>query len=234
MDVLLSWLAANWMEAVGYLGTAFTVATYAMRTMIPLRIAGILSSVAFISYGLLTGSFPVVLTEMILLPLNAVRLYQMVKLIRSVESAAEGDLSMDWLKPFTRNRRAEAGEILFRQGDLADRMYFTLSGRYLPAEAGIEIGSGQVLGEMGLLTHGNRRTQTLKCLEGGDMLTLDYSDVKQLYFQNPQFGFYFLRLVSERLMHNLERAEGRAADAVAALEARGLARHGFAEPASAC
>jgi hypothetical protein len=31
--------------------------------------------------------------------------------------------------------------------------------------------------------------------------------VKELYFQNPQFGFYFLRLTSERLFDNIARLE---------------------------
>ena len=39
MQVLVNWLLTNWVEGVGYLGTAFTIATYAMKTMVPLRIA---------------------------------------------------------------------------------------------------------------------------------------------------------------------------------------------------
>ncbi|MGC1900693.1 MAG: Crp/Fnr family transcriptional regulator, partial [Pseudolabrys sp.] len=29
----------------------------------------------------------------------------------------------------------------------------------------------------------------------------------ELYFQNPQFGFYFLRLTTERLFDNISRLE---------------------------
>lgn len=39
-------------------------------------------------------------------------------------------------------------------------------------------------------------------------------DLRQLYFQNPKFGFYFLRLTSERLFRDirrLEAAQGQAA-----------------------
>ena len=39
------------------------------------------------------------------------------------------------------------------------------------------------------------------------MLSISYDEVRQLYFQNPQFGFYFLRLASERLFENMERME---------------------------
>ena len=38
-------------------------------------------------------------------------------------------------------------------------------------------------------------------------MTATYEQVKELYFQNPQFGFYFLRLTSERLFDNIKRLE---------------------------
>jgi CRP/FNR family transcriptional regulator, cyclic AMP receptor protein len=39
------------------------------------------------------------------------------------------------------------------------------------------------------------------------VLTATYQQVKELYFQNPQFGFYFLRLTTERLFDNIGRLE---------------------------
>lgn len=67
----------NWVEAIGYAGTGLTVLAYGMRTLIPLRIAGILSSLAFLTYGLLTQSYPLVLMEAILLPINLYRLLEL-------------------------------------------------------------------------------------------------------------------------------------------------------------
>ena len=34
-----------------------------------------------------------------------------------------------------------------------------------------------------------------------------YDKLLELYFQNPEFGFYFLRLTSERLFSNMEKME---------------------------
>ena len=34
-----------------------------------------------------------------------------------------------------------------------------------------------------------------------------YDKVQELYFQNPTFGFYFLRLTTERLLQNITRLE---------------------------
>ena len=71
-------------------------------------------------------------------------------------------------------------------------------GRYRLREMGLEIPNGQVFGELGLISPSNRRTQTVECTEDGEVLTATYMKVRELYFQNPQFGFYFLRLTSER------------------------------------
>lgn len=71
-------MQAEWIELVGYAGTGFTVVAYGMKRIVPLRIAGILSSVAFLSYGLLMQSYPLVLMEVLLLPINAYRLYEIL------------------------------------------------------------------------------------------------------------------------------------------------------------
>ncbi len=39
------------------------------------------------------------------------------------------------------------------------------------------------------------------------MLVINYDQVRELYFENPEFGFYFLRLVGERLLHGIRRVE---------------------------
>jgi CRP-like cAMP-binding protein len=86
-------------------------------------------------------------------------------------------------------------------------MYYSVSGRYRLCEMGIEIPTGQVFGDLGLLAPDNRRTQTIECIEDGQVLTASYQQVKELYFQNPHFGFYFLRLTTERLFDNISRLE---------------------------
>ena len=100
---------------------------------------------------------------------------------------------------------------MFRLDDPATEMFYVLDGRFRLTEAQIEIGSGQVVGEIGLVSEGNRRTQTLVCEEDGEMLSLAYEEVRQLYAQNPEFGFYFLRLVSARMLANVRAAEAKVA-----------------------
>lgn len=202
-------------EILGYLATAFNIAAYSMRTMIPLRILAIISNAVFIVYGATGGVYPVLVLHTILLPLNAYRLRQMVQLVRSIRSAHIGDMQTDWLKPFMARRRYKAGETLFRRNEVADEMYIPLSGRFALAESGIAVPFGQMVGELGFLAPDNRRTQSLECVADGDVLAISYDDLRQLFFQNPAFGFYFLRLTTGRLFDNLTRLEGEVAAAAA-------------------
>jgi CRP-like cAMP-binding protein len=133
----------------------------------------------------------------------------MTQLIRNVRAAAAGDLSLDWLKPFTSQRRVKAGEILFEKGDVADEMFFVVSGRLRLHDSGVELHPGAVVGELGFLAPGRRRTQTLECVDDAALLRIGYDRVEQLYFQNPRFGFYFLRLTTARLFQNLAALEQR-------------------------
>jgi CRP/FNR family transcriptional regulator, cyclic AMP receptor protein len=58
-----------------------------------------------------------------------------------------------------------------------------------------------------MLAPDQRRSQTLFCVEDASILEMSYDQIKQLYYQNPTFGFYFLKLSTARLFDNIERLE---------------------------
>ena len=89
-------------------------------------------------------------------------------------------------------------------------MFYVLSGSYLVTEINVTIGPGGLIGELAFLTPENRRTMSVECTEDGDMLTIPYDIVRELYLQNPTFGFYFLRVATERLLQNIARLESKA------------------------
>src|SRR6185312_11445234 len=101
----------------------------------------------------------------------------------------------------------------------ADSMYYIVSGRYRLVESGIELPVGAIVGEFGMLSPSNLRTQTLECIEDGLVLSVSYDQVEQLYVQNPAFGFYLLKLSSARLFQNLDTIERRLAQQTAQLAA---------------
>ncbi len=196
---------------LGLVGGIFYLASVSMKTVIPLRVAAIASAFFFLGYGVFSSSIPTIFLYGMLLPLNTFRLYQIQELIKKVRSAASGDLSMDWLEPFMTRRNYRKGAVLFHKGDAAGEMLLVVKGKYLVQELNIEILPGQIVGEMGLLSPDNRRTQTVVCIEKGHVLTITYDKVRELYFENPQFGFHFLRLTSQRLLQNVAHLEQRLA-----------------------
>jgi hypothetical protein len=198
----------------------FVVATSTMRTMIPLRVFGIITNILLITISLFTHNYATLTLHAILLPLNAYRLHEMLALVSEVKKSVNGDLSMEWLKPFMTERRCEAGEALFYKDEKAEHMYYIVSGRYRLVESGIELPVGAIVGELGMLSPTNERTQTLECIESGTVLGVSYRQVEELYVQNPEFGFYFLRLASARLFQNIERLEQQLAEATAPVAAR--------------
>jgi CRP/FNR family cyclic AMP-dependent transcriptional regulator len=204
-----AFLMNHWIEGIGYLGTLLTLGTYSMKTMVRLRAFGIAANIVFVVYGTLGAVYPTLVLHLVLLPLNALRLRQMLILLRRVREAARGDLSMDWLRPFAHRRHHAAGAPLWRRGDEAHEMLFVLSGRFRAVESGALLDAGDLIGELGFAVPDNRRTQTVECVEAGDVLTITYDELRTLYFQKPAFGFHFLQLVARRLQGDAAHA-GRA------------------------
>ncbi len=198
----------HWTDLVNTGASLFIVATASTKTMVPLRILAIVTNCILIAFYGATHAWLPLVFQAFALPLNSYRLYQMIVLIGNVREAIRDRTSMDWLKPFMGERHYRQGDILFAKGEIADEMFCTVSGRYLLVELGIELEIGQVVGELGFLAPDNRRTATLECIEGGKVLSITYEQVEQLYYQNPTFGFYFLRLSTERLFDNISRLEG--------------------------
>lgn len=203
-------------DMVGYAGVVVNIGVYLMRTMIPLRIFALATNILFITYAFFADVYPTLLLNCILLPLNGYRLAEMLSLIRKTRVAvSDTHFDMDFLRPYTRKKAVAAGETLFRKDDKADSMFLIESGSFTLVESGIVLSHGAIVGELGLLAPGGARTQTLVANESGAVRQLDYEQFKQIYFQNPKFGFYFLQLTTGRLFENINALER-------ALIARGL------------
>lgn len=189
-------------EIFGYAGALLTLVTFSMRTMLQLRKLAICANLAFIVYGAIVHVYPVLLLHVILLPLNVWRLRQLLQLTDQIRNASNGKVGLEWLKPYTQSRSIRAGQVLFRKGERADHILFILAGQFRAVEADVVLGPGEVFGEIGLVTKGNSRTQTVVCESAGALLTIRYDEVRQMYYQNPRFGLFFLELVAERLMRD--------------------------------
>jgi Cyclic nucleotide-binding domain len=202
------------------IGAIFFVATLLTQTMVPLRVANMFGCAFFAGFGALAGNISTFLLYLLLLPINAFRLRQMLTLVKKARSATQGDMSMEWLKPFMTSRKYRKGDVLFKRDDTANEMFLTVTGKFLVKEIHVELPPGRLMGELGFLSPDNKRTATVTCLEDGQVLTITYEKLLEIYFQNPQFGYYFLVLTSQRLLENIARLEAI------------IAQHNIAQPAA--
>src|ERR1700686_4570601 len=228
-----SHLAEHAGTAGALFASIFVVATTTMRTMIPLRVFGILANVVLFATAIPIHNYLVMVVQAAMFLVNSYRLHQMLQLVRDVKKSVNSDLSMEWLKPFMTERKCLAGEVLFYKDEKAEDMLYIVSGRFRLVESGIELPVGAIVGELGMLSPSNTRTQSLECIEAGLILSVSYSKVEELYVQNPAFGFYFLRLSSARLFQNLDAVEKRLAQQIAKSErlAQQIAKSAEAKPA---
>ena len=63
-------------EAVGYLGSALVVMSLLMTRILRLRLIGLMGSTTFLLYGLLIGSVPIVITNAVIIGINATFLWR--------------------------------------------------------------------------------------------------------------------------------------------------------------
>ena len=184
----------------------FVLAGSFVKTMIPLRWLAIGSNLGFVAYGALHPSYPMLLLHATLLPINVYRLAEMVRLTRRVAAvSAQADGSGIWLKPYMRSAKLRAGSVLFRQGERGTRLYFLADGRIELVEINGSIQPGQIFGEIAFFSPDRRRRLTARCAEDSTVLSIDESTVRQLYYQNPAFGFKMIQLVAGRLSADVAR-----------------------------
>jgi len=173
-----------------------------MKTMVPLRMVAICSNITFMTYALLGlkyGVFgrvyPILVLHASLLPLNIIRLRQQKGLIRAVHEASEDD-TIRSLVPYMHAETRAAGEVLFKKGESANRLYVIKHGHVRFPEIGKVVRDGQVFGEVGLFAPQNVRTVSAICEDDCRLYTITRQTVLELYYQNPKFGLFLIRLVA--------------------------------------
>jgi hypothetical protein len=193
-------------ELLGWAAAAFTLLAFSMRTMLPLRMAAIASNIFFIGYGALGGLTPVFVLHVLLLPFNVLRLVELVRTRRAIERARKGAIDPRWLRNLSTARKAVAkGGVVFQKGDPPDFIYYVLSGRVGLEGVDVVLGPGEVFGEIAFFTDARARTLTARCLEECELLALDEAAFTRLHYQDPAFGLYLMRLITQRLMDGMGR-----------------------------
>ena len=198
--------------AFGFIGAALTVASYLMKSMLPLRMVALSANCFLVVYAL-NGphgpSWPTFALYLAMIPINMRKVVEIRKLVRAIQNAKADTPVSEWLLPHMTRRQARAGQALWNKGDKATEMLYVESGRLNLLEYDEAIGPGSIVGEIGLFAPDNRRTRTIVCATDCTLYSLSAEAMAKLYYQNPQLGFHVMRLIVARLMHDTEVANKR-------------------------
>ncbi len=193
---------SSYAELIGIAAAAASLYAANSRTIVPLRVAAIVANALAMTYSALHGTYPTFVLNALLLPLNAWRLHGMLKLIRDIDAAAKNDMNADWLLPYMRPKAFKAGDVMMKRGEYAHGAFYVTAGEVELVELGKDVGPGTLLGEIGLFTPDGLRTMTVRAKTDVQAARIDYDQFKQLYFQNPEFGFRLLHLIVGRLQES--------------------------------
>ena len=177
---------SSYAELIGIAAAAASLYAANSRTIVPLRVAAIVANALAMTYSALHGTYPTFVLNALLLPLNAWRLHGMLKLIRDIDAAAKNDMNADWLLPYMRPKAFKAGDVMMKRGEYAHGAFYVTAGEV----------------EIGLFTPDGLRTMTVRAKTDVQAARIDYDQFKQLYFQNPEFGFRLLHLIVGRLQES--------------------------------
>jgi CRP/FNR family transcriptional regulator, cyclic AMP receptor protein len=115
-------------------------------------------------------------------------------------------IQMDRLFGHARSRQLKRNDVLFQEGDDADRLYVVVNGRIAIANKSFDgresmvalMERGDLFGEMPLFDHRNRSAEA-RALEPSEVVSVPYQPLRELYEEQPQLLWKVVALLAMRL-----------------------------------
>jgi CRP/FNR family transcriptional regulator, cyclic AMP receptor protein len=192
-------------DIVGLIALLLLLVSAWMKAIVWLRALAVAGNLVLVGFAFLTAEYPLAMLAVITFAVHAWRLYELRTLgsvTRSATAASAAPVTMEWLLPYMRTLALPAGAVVFHKGADADAMYFIEHGRVRLDELNVEMGKNALFGEIGIFSHDKRRTATAKTLEDTSLLVISADKARELYYQNPDFGFFIVDLITRRLIED--------------------------------
>jgi predicted acylesterase/phospholipase RssA/CRP-like cAMP-binding protein len=101
----------------------------------------------------------------------------------------------------------DAGDVLFREGDIADALYLVVHGTLEKVHVGRDqtsrflgmMAQGEVIGETALLVEGCRTT-TVRAIRDSEVVRISREDFERVVAQDPSVGIRVARMLASRLV----------------------------------
>ncbi|MEO6398044.1 MAG: patatin-like phospholipase family protein, partial [Tepidiformaceae bacterium] len=118
---------------------------------------------------------------------------------------ADAEAALEWLS-------VPAGTVLIAEGESPDYLYFVVSGRFrVTAGSGpnarfiADVGRGELIGEMGVLT-GEPRTANVVAMRDSEIVRLPQAEVLRLTYESPRMLLRINQVLARRLRMELAQA----------------------------
>ena len=193
-------------DAAGWTAALLAIFAFQSKTMVPLRTAATFATAFGFVYAASKHAYPNMAVNGVLFVLNLRRLIEMRRLVADARVADERPSGFEWLKPFMRRVEFPAGHVLFKRGDVGEEAYLLGSGEvFVPEHDGLAK-AGDMIGEIGLLTGGHKRTASAICQTPVRAWAASYRELEALCLQNPEFCWHLTRIIVRRYEENLGKA----------------------------
>ncbi len=83
-------------DGLGYVAASLVLATFTAKSMVSLRVLAIGSNLAFIGYGLAASLWPILVLNLIMLPLNLLRLREALGDAPALSAGGKGWVRSSW------------------------------------------------------------------------------------------------------------------------------------------
>ncbi len=191
--------------AFGAIGALLMVISNLMKQMVALRLFALGANSLFIVQATLEQNWIFCGLQTALLLINVYRLWTLRQLLLSLEQANADTSIKDWLLPQMKKKKFKAGTVLFRAGEPAKELFYIQSGTIHSPELAQSLGPGNLVGEVGMFSEDHTRAATVICETDCVFYTMVDEAAFLLYVQNPQIGFYLMRLIIGQLRGELQR-----------------------------
>ena len=189
-------------QVLGYLGYMLLIFSYSLKTMIPLRIATVVSNTCLLLYAILSQNSTLIILNTILFPLNLFRLYEIISMVSFVTKITPFGDYFKPIIPFMKKQSFKANHTIFRAGEPADKLYIITKGEAKVVEYDITLTEGQIFGEIAIFSQEHKRTATITCTTDCELLVVSGDEVITLYYTSPQFSLYIIKMITDRLIED--------------------------------